>query len=75
MTKLEESKKPDISLNIVVKNLTFNEGENITDRVNGLLKEGVKLRNVKVAKEVRKQSYRDNMPGIVIATLHNKEDK
>ena len=41
--KLEQSKKPDISLNIVVKNLTFNEGENITGRVNGLLKDGVKL--------------------------------
>ena len=41
--KLEESKKPDISLNIVVKNLTLDEGENITDRVNGLLKDGMKL--------------------------------
>ena len=41
--KLEESKKPDISLNIVVKNLTLDEGENITNTVNGLLKDGMKL--------------------------------
>ena len=66
---------PDISLNIVIRNLSETKEENITEKVNGLIKEGIKVKNIKVASAIRKRSLRDNTPGVVLASLNNKEDK
>lgn len=62
-------------LNIVVFGLPFSEAGNVKNKVDAVLKDGLKLRNVSVEHAIRKPSNKPNKPGIVIAKCRNKEDK
>ena len=62
-------------LNIVLHRLPNTNNENIVTKVNNVLKEGLKLRNVSVETAERKKSYKQSVPGVVVATLRSAEDK
>ena len=64
-----------LGLNIVLHNLPETNNENIDNKVNNVLKEGIKLQNITVESAKRKKSYKRNAPGIVVAKLKNAEDK
>ena len=44
------------------------------NKVNSLIRDGLKEKDIKIVKAVRKES-RDNKPGVVIATLENLDQK
>ncbi len=67
--------KEDISMNIVVRNLIESENENIIDRVNGLIRDGLSLRDVEVEEAERKRAADNRYPGLVVAKCKSKEDK
>ena len=52
-----------------------NQNEDIKNKVNALFRDGLRLANVSVKDAERKQSHNDSKPGVVIATLKNKEEK
>ena len=62
------------TLNIVVRNLPETRNENTTDKVNTLIKEGLKIQNVSVTKAVRKES-KSTENGVIIASCKDREDK
>lgn len=66
--------EPDLSCNIVIRNLPEGKNENIVPKVNGLLKDGLKLSGVTVDSAERKKSFRRDIPGIVVATCRNRDD-
>ncbi len=59
---------------LVICNLPEEAGEAVVDKVNVLIKDGVELEDVKVESAERKNSYRDNIPGVVIATCKSQDD-
>ena len=61
--------------NIVIRNMVQRENENVERRVNGLIQDSLRLRDISVAKAVRKQSRSDSKPGLIIATMKSNEDK
>ena len=63
------------SLNFVVRNLRESDRENVVEKVNNLITEGLKIRSISVADAVRKPSHNENLDGIIVATCRNKEDK
>ena len=65
----------DISLNIVIRNLPESHNENIKNKVNSLLRDGLRLSDVSVDETERKQSHTDTIPGVVIARMKSKQDK
>ena len=64
----------EVQHTIVIRNLPEGENENTGQKVNGLLRDGMKLRNVAVETAERKKSYRRDTPGLVIAKLKSRED-
>ena len=75
VTKTAIKKQNDISLNIVIRNLEETNEENTLAKVNGLIKDKLKLGTVKIDKADRKNSFRDDIPGVIIAKCVSKEDK
>ena len=69
------SSEPEGSLSIVLRHLPEEAGEDITQRVNSLIQDGVKLQQLQVDSAERKKSYRDNVPGVVIAKCKSTTDK
>ena len=65
----------DLSLNIVIRNLSENSNENIKNKVNALFKDGLRLSDVSVSDAERKKSRSESKPRVVIAKLKNKNDK
>ena len=65
----------DRAKNIVIRNLPVSENEHVVNKVNGMLRDGLKIRDVTVATAVRKGSGRENRPGVVIATCKSVDDK
>ena len=65
----------DISLNIVIRNLPESHNENVKNKVNLLLRDGLRLSDVSVDEAERKQSHTDTIPGVVIARMKSKQDK
>ena len=61
--------------NIVIRNMVQRENENVERRVNGLIQDSLRLRDISVAKAVRKQSRSDSKPGLIIATMKSNEEK
>ena len=61
--------------NIVIRNMVQRENENVERRVNGLMQDSLRLRDISVAKAVRKQSRSDSKPGLIIATMKSNEEK
>ena len=64
----------DVVLNIVIRDLPEREGENTLAKVNNLLKDNLKLRDV-VACSADRKSSPNAKPGVVVATLESVEDK
>lgn len=67
--------KPDLSRNVVIRNLPETVNENISDKVDILIKNGLKVNSVNVAFAERKSAGSSNKPGVVVATFHSAEDK
>ena len=60
---------------IIVKQLEERENENINDRVNSLIYNGLKLDNIKVESATRKPTKSDTKPGIMVAVCKSMKDK
>lgn len=65
----------DITKNIVIRGLLELHNENTVSRVNELIAEGLRLRDVKCAKAERKQSSVQSKPGVIIAQFPTTDDK
>lgn len=65
----------DITLNIVIKNLPESENENVSNKVNKFLKDGLKLKDVTCDHADRKISKSASKPGVIIAKLKSNDDK
>ena len=66
--------KRDISLNVVIRNLPHRENEVVTNSVNCLIKDGLKIRDMECVSADRKQSQNDK-PGVIIAKFGSQENK
>lgn len=64
----------DLSLNVVIRNLPQRENEVPTNTVNGLIKDGLNIKDIECVSAERKQSY-NNKPGVVIAKFSGAEQK
>lgn len=60
--------------NIVVMGLAQGQNENIRNKVNAVLREGLKLKDVSVLSGERKKSRTEGKPGVVIAKCKNKAE-
>lgn len=67
--------EPDRSLNIAIKDLPQSENEVVKHKVEALLKDGMKVKDVKIKMAVRKEAFRADSTGVVIATLESKGNK
>ncbi|XP_053378662.1 uncharacterized protein LOC128548225 [Mercenaria mercenaria] len=65
----------DKTLNIVIRDLPKSDNEDVESRVNKLLKDGLRIRDVKCEKAERKRSRNPNKPGIIIATMKSHDKK
>ena len=79
-TKLERDPADAIArdeskLRIVIRNLPENRNENIQNKVNGLLKDGLQLKDISLRSVERKKSNRENRAGIVLVCFDSFEDK
>ena len=62
-------------LKIVLIGVTEGEHENVENKVQTVIKEGLKLKEVKVLNVERKKSGRPNRPGVIIAQCRDEGDK
>ena len=65
----------DRARNIVIRNLQDSEGENTLNKVNALIKDGLKLREAVCIHAERKQSQVETQCGVIIATCDTNESK
>ena len=65
----DKATQPGHNLNVVIRNLPERHEENIKSEVNGLIKDGLRLRDIAVESAERKPSAVDSRSGIVIAKL------
>ena len=65
----------DLALNIAIRNLAESDNENIMNKVDALIKDGLRLRNISCEKAVRKTARGDNRNGVIIATCESADDK
>ena len=72
-TKQDTRQKENCDVNVVIKNLPDNAGEDLDSVVNGLFIDGLQLREVAITKTRRLASRTANKPGIVIASLQTQE--
>ena len=60
-------------LNFIVRNMAERSGENVKNRVNGMIKDGLRISDVSVVSAERKQS-RNRKPGVIVATCRAERD-
>ena len=69
----------DIDLRVVLRNVPESRDENVADTVNGIIRDGLKLRDIKVVKAERKvterQTGRTTKPPVIVASFQSSEDK
>ena len=65
----------DRSLNVVIRGLPETDNENLNNKVNAVLRDGLQIRNVQIKSVERKTSNSSSKPGVVITSFKNKEDK
>ncbi len=65
----------DKTVTLVIRNLPEEAGEDVVDKVNVLITDSVELEDIEVESAERKKSYRDNIPGVVIAICKSQEDR
>ena len=61
--------------NVIIRNFPESENENLLNKVSGLLKDGLRLRNVGIHCVQRKKSLREGKPGVVIVKFKNMQEK
>ena len=67
--------KDNSNLNVlVISNLPFTNNENIKCKVEGLIKDTLKVKDVEVSKVERKDSFSPDKPGVVIVSCNNPDD-
>jgi chaperonin cofactor prefoldin len=69
--QIEEDRK----LNIVLFGVPQAEYENVENKVNAVIKEGLKLTSITVQKAERKINNRSTAPGVIVARCRSKADK
>ena len=62
-------------LRVVVRNLPEAVNENIKQKVDSVIKDGLKIADINVVSAERKESWNDSRPGVVIAKFRNSEEK
>ena len=62
-------------MNIVLRKLPESTNEDLNNKVNSLIKDGLKIRDIHVRSTERKQSFNESIPGVVVATLGSLDDK
>ena len=70
-------------LNIILRNVSERTNEHVCDTVNAILKDDLRLRDVSATRAERlsnqnngnKETDRSTKPGLIVATLRNKDDK
>ena len=65
----------DRSLNVVIRGLPVTNNENVKTKVNALIKDGLRIRDVTCNSAERKTSYNEAKPGVIIASFSSHEDK
>ena len=63
------------SLNVAIRDLPESVNENLNNKINSLIREGLDIRDVSVSSTERKLSRVQSKPGVVIATFKSAEDK
>ena len=71
----QHSNSPNLTLNVVIRNLPETVNENICEKVNTLISKSLKIADVKVSKAVRKTSDSSARTGVVIVSFHSATDK
>ena len=62
-------------MNIVLRKLPESTNEDLNNKVNSLIKDGLKIKDIHVRSTERKQSFNESIPGVVVATLGSLDDK
>lgn len=62
----------DDKLLVVIRNFPESENENVLNKVNGLVRDGLRVKDVQAVSAERKKSYRQ---GIILASFRNISDK
>jgi hypothetical protein len=70
-----EVTKGSIHLNIVIRNIPESVHENVNSKVNGLIRDGLKLRDISIESAERKESRGTRFPGVIIAKCKSAEHK
>ena len=55
--------------------MVHRENENLARKMNGLIQDSLKIKDIAVVKAERKASRSDMIPEIIIATLKTRQDK
>ena len=64
----------DLALNLVITKSPYTENENLINKINGLIKDGIKLKDVMID-EAKRKPAKNNTPGLVICKCKSMEDK
>ncbi|CAC5385839.1 unnamed protein product [Mytilus coruscus] len=65
----------DEAIRIIVRNLPESNGENVLNKVNALIKDGLHLKDVKAVSADRKKSYKEGKYGVVVVVFKSMNDK
>ena len=65
----------DLKRSIVIKNLEERENENVKDRVNSLIYNGLRLDRIEVESATRKSARSESKSGVIVATCKSLKDK
>lgn len=72
---VREARDEEHSLQIVIRELPEGDNESVVDKINAVIREGIKLPEVKVTSAERKKSFKRGQPGLVIAQYASRNDK
>ena len=59
----------------MVRGLPEGQNENVLNKINGFIIDGLKLKNVAVIEAERKKSYSRDRPGLIVAKCRSADDK
>ena len=71
----ESHSSPDIAMNVVIWGLPVTPNENVSNKVNAMFKDALKVAGVSCASAERKIVNSGSKPGVVIAKMRSHEDK
>ncbi|VDH92828.1 Hypothetical predicted protein [Mytilus galloprovincialis] len=67
--------REDRQNNVIIRNLPESKNENLLNKVGGLLKDGLKLKDISVKSADRKTSNNDSRPGVIIVSFEISDDR